>query len=132
MKRFKSLFLPALIYLFGTSCCSSVKQPVSVVPQDTPSVQKDTIPACVSRMISAYKAEEKQNPPRQIIQYNYHGKTVYYVTPPCCDFFSELYDSNCVLIAYPDGGITGKGDGRAADFIDVRTDEKLIWKDDRK
>lgn len=77
-------------------------------------------------------AEEKQNPPRQIFQYSYHNQTVYYVTPPCCDFFSELYDSNCNIIAYPDGGITGKGDGRAADFAEVRKDEKLIWKDDRK
>ena len=132
MKRFKSLFLPLVIYLFGTSCCSSVKQPVSAVAQDVHAVQKDSIPACISRMISTFKEEGKQNPPRQIIQYTYHGKTVYYVTPPCCDFFSELYDSNCVLIAYPDGGITGKGDGRAADFNEERTGERLIWKDDRK
>lgn len=102
------------------------------VPADEPMGLKDSIPVCVQQMIKKYREEEKQNPPRQIYQYRYHDKIVYYVTPPCCDFFSELYDSNCMLIAYPDGGITGKGDGRASDFMDVKKNEKLIWKDERK
>ncbi|MFT5791167.1 MAG: hypothetical protein ACI9LI_000499, partial [Saprospiraceae bacterium] len=27
---------------------------------------------------------------------------------------------------------TGKGDGKCADFFDARTNEKLIWEDERK
>lgn len=90
------------------------------------------VPACLKKMITKFKNEEVQNPPRKIYSYLYKGAVVYYVVPPCCDFFSDLYDKNCSLIAHPDGGITGKGDGRAKDFIKTRSREKLIWADSRK
>ena len=90
------------------------------------------LPACIKTMIDRYKSEEVQNPPRKIFSYIYKGKNVFYVPALCCDFFSDLYDDNCKLIAHPDGGITGKGDGTASDFIKVRTNEKLIWEDLRR
>ena len=71
------------------------------------------------------------NPPRKIYSYLYKDSLVYYVTAPCCDFFSDLYNTNCELIAHPDGGITGKGDGRLSDFHALKTAEKLLWEDDR-
>lgn len=127
--------MKTLIFIIGiaiAACCS----PKSInSSQETPATTQDTsagLPACVQNLIRQFKSEEKQNPPRQIFSYLYNGKTVHYVTAPCCDFFSDLYDSNCNLVAHPDGGITGKGDGKAADFIQVRTNEKLIWKDERK
>jgi len=89
------------------------------------------IPAFVQKLIKQYKEEEKQNPPRAIYSYTYQKKTVYYVPAICCDFFSDLYDSSGKLIAHPDGGFTGKGDGKAADFADTRSNEKLLWKDNR-
>lgn len=92
----------------------------------------ETVPACVKALIKKFSTEEKQNPPRSIYSYTYKGKTVYYVTPPCCDFFSDLYDSNCNLIGHPDGGITGKGDMQMTDFTTTKSNEKLIWKDGRK
>jgi hypothetical protein len=123
-----------IISIAVISCCSSGK--INGKPEGAPVQQTSTspsgLPACVEKMIGQFKSEEKQNPPRQVYSYLYNGKTVYYVTPPCCDFFSDLYDSDCNLIAHPDGGITGKGDGQAADFLQTRTNEKLIWKDDRK
>ncbi len=95
-------------------------------------LQDRALPSCINKLVTRFKKEEIQNPPRKIYSYTYKGKTVYYVTPPCCDFFSDLYDVKCNLIAHPDGGITGKGDGRASDFIQLRTNEKLIWEDNRK
>jgi hypothetical protein len=89
-------------------------------------------PACVQQLISQMKAEPVQNPPASIYSYTWHKTTVYYVPAKCCDFFSDLYDSTCKIIAHPDGGITGKGDGKAPDFFDTRTNEKLLWKDTRK
>ena len=83
-------------------------------------------------MIKGFEKEEKQNPPRKIYRYTYKGKTVYYVTPPCCDFYSDLYDSTCKLIGHPDGGFTGKGDRRMPDFHTSKSNEKLIWEDKRK
>lgn len=90
------------------------------------------LPSCLNKLIAQFKQEDVQNPPRKIYSYTYDGKTVYYVTPPCCDFFSDLYDKNCNLIAHPDGGITGRGDGRAKDFVNSKTNEKLVWEDSRK
>lgn len=83
-------------------------------------------------MIKKYAKEEKQNPPKSIYSYQYNGQKVYYVTPPCCDFFSELFDSNCKLMGNPDGGFSGKGDGKFPDFHQKKTNEKLVWEDQRK
>ena len=90
------------------------------------------LPVCIKKLVAQFKQEEKQNPPRSIYRYNYNGKTVYYVPAVCCDFFSDLYNSDCGLIGHPDGGFTGRGDGTAADFMKTRTNGKLIWKDERK
>jgi hypothetical protein len=89
-------------------------------------------PACIRDMIQKFKAEEKQNPARSVFRYTYKEKTVYYVPAICCDFFSDLYDDKCNLIAHPDGGFTGRGDGKAEDFKDKRSDGQLIWQDERK
>jgi hypothetical protein len=35
------------------------------------------------------------------------------------------------LICQPDGGITGKGDGKCPDFDKNKTNEKLVWQDPR-
>ncbi len=56
---------------------------------------------------------------------------MYYTPPVCCDQFSTLYDAQGKILGHPDGGITGKGDGKAPDFMTERKNEKLIWKDDR-
>lgn len=88
-------------------------------------------PDCVREMIKRFSAEEVTNPKRSIYSYSFQGRTVYYVPAPCCDFFSDLYDGHCNLLGHPDGGITGKGDGKLVDFPAQRTDEKLIWKDPR-
>lgn len=92
----------------------------------------NNLPGCINKMIDQFRQDAVQNPPRKIYSFTYKGNTVYYVTPPCCDFFSDLYDKDCKLIAHPDGGITGKGDGRLKDFSDLRTNEKLVWEDTRK
>ena len=129
------------ISVFILSCCSAKKTVQDANKnKDTSSVVNgkgviginDTIlPGCIKKMIREFQQEEKQNPPRSIYSYTYNGNLVYYVPPVCCDFFSDLYDSDCKLIAHPDGGFTGRGDGRAGDFIETRKGEKLIWKDER-
>ena len=57
---------------------------------------------------------------------------VYYQTGSCCDNFSNLYNEEGELIALPDGGITGKGDGRLHDFFQEREQEILVWMDVRE
>jgi hypothetical protein len=92
---------------------------------------QDSVPSCITDMITKFKSEIRQNPPRSITQYSWNGRKVYYVTSPCCDQFNVVYDSACNVLGSPDGGFTGKGDGKLPGFADKATDAKLIWKDER-
>ena len=65
--------------------------------------------------------------PAYVTRYDYKGRVVYYVAPRCHVIFSDLYDVNGLLLAHPDGGIAGQGDGRAADFFDARGNEVFLW-----
>jgi hypothetical protein len=90
------------------------------------------IPSCIKDKIKEIQSEKVRNPPGSIWQYEYNGQRVYYITSYCCDFPGQLFDSNCNLLCNPDGGFSGKGDGKCPDFFTKRGKEKLIWKDDRK
>jgi hypothetical protein len=88
---------------------------------------KDTLPSCIKKKIEAYAKMAKHEQPQNVIEYEYKGKKVYYVTMPCCDFFNEVYDSSCNLLGHPDGGFTGKGDGKLPDFTAEKKKEKIVW-----
>jgi hypothetical protein len=88
-------------------------------------------PACIKKKINQLAQGPVTNPPAKIYSYQYRGKTVYYFPPKCCDIPSTLYDADCNIICAPDGGLTGAGDGRCADFFSSRTAERLIWEDKR-
>ena len=77
--------------------------------------------------IDSFKRKEVDERPQRVVEYSYKGKKVYYVVMPCCDFFSEVYDENCKFLGSPDGGFTGKGDGKLPDFFAEAKGEKLIW-----
>ncbi|MEZ5522694.1 MAG: hypothetical protein R3F08_14625 [Dokdonella sp.] len=87
--------------------------------------------AWIDGLIAHFEAEPVANPPHRIVQYRYHDKTVYYVPPSCCDRPSTLYDESGEVVCSPDGGFTGRGDGRCTDFAAKRSDEVLIWSDPR-
>jgi hypothetical protein len=109
----------ALCILASFSSCGKVLMPSG-------------LPECIREEIKKIQSEPIRNPAGSIWQYEYTGKTVYFIPAYCCDFPSRLLDSNCQLICHPDGGFTGKGDGRCSDFFSTRKNEKLIWKDGRK
>jgi len=130
-----------IISILGFTSCSSkrvvnttneTKDSLAVLIDSKQDSMLTTVPVCIRQLIKKFEAEEKQNPPRSVFSYVYNEKVVYYVPPICCDFFSDLYDDKCNLIAHPDGGFTGRGDGKITDFKEKRTDGKLIWNDDRK
>ena len=130
MKQLFFIFCMAAI-----ACCSSktkLSKTVNQASTDKSIPVTGNLPACIDSLISVFKKEEPQNPPRKIISYTYQGKTVYYVTAPCCDFFTDLYNNDCVLMGHPDGGFTGRGDGGFPDFEKEKSNEKLVWEDKRK
>jgi hypothetical protein len=88
-------------------------------------------PKWLQNLIATYEKDSVGNPPQSIWQYEYHGQTVYYVPPQCCDQFSTLFDAGGETLCAPDGGITGRGDGKCSDFFQERKNQKLIWEDSR-
>jgi hypothetical protein len=91
-----------------------------------PSVEL-VMPACIKNKIDSFKLKEAHEKPQRVIEYTYKGKKVYYVVMPCCDFFNEVYDDQCNFLGAPDGGFTGKGDGKLPDFFTEVKNEKLVW-----
>ena len=88
-------------------------------------------PPWLKQRIAAVLAERKRNPITRILRYDYDGKIVYYISAPCCDQYSDVFDTKGKLICHPDGGITGKGDGQCPDFEKRKSNEKLVWQDPR-
>jgi hypothetical protein len=86
---------------------------------------------CIQSVIDNLKNEPSRNSPAKIYQYVYHGHKVYFIPQYCCDFPSVLLDEHCNVICYPDGGLSGSGDGYCASFFKERKNEKIIWEDNR-
>lgn len=97
----------------------------SPVPQEQ--TVKDSIPACIRHKIDSFKIAQPQEKPQRVVEYQYKGKKVYYIAMHCCDFFNPVYDDECTLLGAPDGGFTGRGDGKLPGFFDEVSKEKLIW-----
>jgi len=100
----------------------------------SPQCSKTTVkvlPACVQQKINAIKQQPKWNPPAQVNEYVYSDQTVYLFSADCCDRYTTAYDGNCKEVCSPSGGITGRGDGKCADFNDVAKHVRLVWKDGR-
>lgn len=92
---------------------------------------KQATPSCIEQKIKEIKAEAKWNPPGEVNEYIYQDRHVYLVTSNCCDQYILLYDDHCNIICAPSGGITGKGDGKCADFYEKAKQIGIVWKDDR-
>ena len=129
MKKILVVLLVCFVALSVTAQKKKNRKSTKAAVAQTKTVKQ---PTCVQTLIAKFSKEEKQEPRRSIYSYTYKGKTVYYVTAPCCDFFTDVYDENCTLIGHPDGGITGKGDMNMLDFNTEKKNEKLIWTDKRK
>ena len=85
------------------------------------------LPQCMVTKIDSLKMNTSVNPPKSVIQYSYKGAAVYYITSGCCDQFNTVYNSDCNYLGAPDGGITGKGDGKIPDFFANATNKKVVW-----
>ncbi|WP_231717499.1 DUF6970 domain-containing protein [Hymenobacter sp. DG25A] len=117
----------------GPSTPAPVANPTTEATPEPAMVRFDTTarPAWLQKKISALQADKPQNPRARILSYTLEGQTVYYQSAPCCDQFTTLYDAKGKVICQPDGGITGRGDGKCPDFEKNRTNEKLVWEDAR-
>lgn len=121
----KILFSLLFIFLTAFGCCDSKKL-------NSTAAHQANLPVCIKDLIKKHQSEEKKNPPIKIYSYLYNGKTVYYESAACCDMYSNLYSNDCSLLGHPDGGFTGRGDGKFPDFAKEATNQKLVWEDKRQ
>lgn len=102
--------------------------PRSAVKPENPET-KDSLPACVRHMINERKKDIPPELPQSITAYSYEGKTVYYFKEGCCDQFNPVYDDSCHLLGAPDGGFTGRGDGKLPEFFNKAKMIGVVWKE---
>jgi hypothetical protein len=89
------------------------------------------LPPCINEWIEAVEKDDSWTTPAEVNEYLFNGKKVYLLTASCCDQYNILIDADCNYICSPSGGITGKGDGKCADFFAEAEHVRLIWKDSR-
>ncbi len=103
---------------------------ILVLPLMAAAPQGD-LPSWVSALITKLEREPVASPPAYIARFLYRGDTVYYLPSRCCDVPSTVFNTVGAVICSADGGYTGGGDGRCADFFQGRRDEKIVWRDPR-
>ena len=135
----KFFLIPLIIMLScgSTKTNQSAAKADTVIAEEPVMNQRDSaiipeaidaaVPTCIKNKIDSFKLKAAHEKPQRVVEYMYKGKKVYYVVMPCCDFFNEVYNENCKFLGSPDGGFTGKGDGKLPDFFAEAKSEKLIW-----
>lgn len=111
----KIITFAGVLFLFGCAAHKKVKV-------------TNEIPSCLRSKVDSMAANASIGAPQSITRYSFHGKTVYYLKSACCDKYNIVYDSACKLLGFPDGGFTGRGDGKMVDFHREATDGKIVWK----
>lgn len=106
-----------IIFIVLLLACS-VNKKVQGIPE---------IPACLEAKIKTMASDPNAGSPLSVIRFTYKQQNVYYMVSPCCDKFNVVYDSACNIVGYPDGGFTGRGDGKMPGFRKEATDEKVVW-----
>ena len=129
------IFIPLSIMLScgSTKTSQTAKTDSAIVAQTEDLNQRDSViapyeinavlPTCIKNKIDSFKLKEAHEKPQRVLEYVYKGKKVYFVVMPCCDFFNEVYDDKCNYLGAPDGGFTGKGDGKIPDFFEAAKSE---------
>ena len=111
----------ALLLTLGLSAACATERPVD----------SERLPAWLTGLIQELESQPVANPPAYIARYDYKSQVVYYLPARCCDIPSNLYDAVGIIVCHPDGGFSGTGDERCADFVAQRKNETIIWRDPR-
>lgn len=125
------IFTTAAMMLLTSVTTPACSQPAAPATKADTSAITAPRPDWMAALIATYEREPVANPARRIIRFKFENKTVYYLPPICCDIPSRLLDADGQMLCSPDGGFTGRGDGRCPDFHKARREEQLMWQDSR-
>lgn len=130
MQAYQKTGLPSLLLCLGL--LNGCQKPATATQNASPSevqTQSPALPPWLTRQIEDFKQAKPANPPVKIYRYLYRNEPVYYISRRCCDIPGALFTVEGQQLCQPDGGITGKGDGKCPDFFTTRTQEELVWED---
>lgn len=113
------LLILLIILTVAMAACKSQEANNGSSTEEQVSTDDPLVPAWLDSQMQEWQDEGYT----AVSAYQWQGDTVYLAVPPCCDRFSELYSSTGNLLCHPSGGITGKGDGKCAEF---RSEAALI------
>jgi hypothetical protein len=89
---------------------------------------KVKLPTWLKAKIATIEATPKFAEATVIWKLQYKDEDAYLFVAPCCDQFNTLYSATGVLLCSPNGGITGRGDGKCPDAITPKTKYVVVWR----
>ena len=89
------------------------------------------IPAWLQQRLAEYERMDAAARPVAVRSWVDQGRTFYYIVAGCCDRFNEVYDQNGRYVCAPDGGYTGRGDGKCVG-LNQRQSMQSVWPQTRQ
>ena len=86
------------------------------------------LPEWLRIRLADYDAQPGPAAPRAVYALRYGDSVAYYVKAGCCDQLDPLVDARGVLVCYPSGGFTGRGDGKCLGALPPETERREVWR----
>jgi len=139
MPRPSPALLIALAIASLAACASRVEKGAAapIAPPDnsdrasaTPSdrVEVAGLPDWLRSRLADYDAQPGAAAPRAVYEVRYGEGVAYYVKAGCCDQLDPLVDAHGVLVCYPTGGFTGRGDGKCPGALPPASGRREVWR----
>ena len=132
------LLLPVLIASLA-GCASRIEKgdAAPLAPPDgsdrassSPSSRAEVagLPEWLRIRLADYDAQSGRGAPRAVFQVPYGDGIAYYVQAGCCDQLDPLIDTRGVIVCYPTGGYTGRGDGKCLQELPAVAQRREVWR----
>ncbi len=86
------------------------------------------LPEWLRIRLADYDAQPGPAAPRAVFEVAYGDGMAYYVQAGCCDQLDPLIDARGVLVCYPSGGFTGRGDGKCPGALPPVVARREVWR----
>jgi hypothetical protein len=86
------------------------------------------LPEWLRIRLADYDAQVGPAAPRAVYELRYGDGVAYYVKAGCCDQLDPLVDARGVLVCYPSGGFTGRGDGKCLGALPPEAQRREVWR----
>ena len=99
-------------------------------PSATPTQRAEVagLPEWLRIRLADYDAQAGAAAPRAVYEVRYGDGLAYYTKAGCCDQLDPLVDVRGVLVCYPSGGITGRGDGKCPGALPPAAGWREVWR----